>query len=179
MNCQYIPYKVYGSTNTGKREQEIVYSRCVKEGLDLKVASKPISKILTMTNFGFKQILRLSALHCFCRKRLLNNLKKIKFSFASPQNIPFWPHGSFKTIFKNASVFAENGFNFFTQKFAKKQKMLFLNPQKLFFYFSFTSKSFRKMFPMTNFRFKKFFEDFAPLSYKAISFLSLKNLRKS
>ena len=59
----------------------------------------------------------------------------------------------FSTIFL---AFPRNGFNFVTQKFAKKWKLSFLKAENIFFDLKIASKKFSKILPMINFRFKQF-----------------------
>ena len=136
------------STSTLKYIQRKVKNIIFEHSLfavHLQVVSKPFSKMLPMTNFGFIPWIFfftfLKALICFPRKcfqRRRQSKSRVTFSF--------WPQSILKScflIYLRSQIydlisfqysqygFPENIFNSVTQKFAKDQNFSFLNAHNI------------------------------------------------
>ena len=139
---------------------------------DLKVVSKPFSKMLSMSNLGFtqscmlslaspKNIFNLFTEKC-AKKKLKSHFQKLRtfvfdFKVASKPISKVLPLAKFKMkpFWRLWFAFPENGFNFVPQKVTKKVKNITFQPSKQSFFTQnhFLKCPFSKMLPMTNFEF--------------------------
>ena len=134
---------------------------------DLKVVSKPFSKMLSMSNLGFTQSCMLSLAspkNIFTTCSLKNVQKKLKSHFQTLRTFVFdfkvaskpiskvLPLAKFKMkpFWRLWFAFPENGFNFVPQKVTKKGEKYHISTLKTIV---FHSKPFSKMLPMTKFDF--------------------------
>ena len=107
---------------------------------DLKLLSKLFSKMVIITNFWCKHVIGLCLAFPENGLNLVTQIipEKRNMPFSIAQNICFWPHTSFKSIFKNSlqndlnsfEVFTllyqpDNDFNFITQKISQNWKISF------------------------------------------------------
>ena len=117
---------------------------------DLKVVSKPFSKIYTMSDFGFtqfcvlcpafrKNIFNLFTKKCAKKKYIyiyihFQTLRKFVFDFKvaskSISKILCLANFKMKPFWRLRFAFLENGFNFVPQKFTKKMKNITFEPKK-------------------------------------------------